>query len=46
MAAILIVELLYAHAHGALATGNQNVVSLRQFWLEQPIKRIGNLDLK
>jgi hypothetical protein len=30
MAAILIVELLHAHVNGALATGNQNVVSLRQ----------------
>jgi hypothetical protein len=46
MAAILIVELLHAHADGALATGHQNVVSLRELWLEQAIKRIGNVDLK
>jgi hypothetical protein len=46
MAAILMVELLPAHADRTLATWDQNVVSLREFQLEQAIKRIGNLDLK
>jgi ABC-type methionine transport system ATPase subunit len=46
MAAIRIIELLHAHAEGALAIGNQNVVSLRELRLEQAIKRIGNVDLK
>jgi hypothetical protein len=46
MAAIFITELLHLPAQGALATGNQNVVSLREFRLEQAIKRIGSLDLK
>jgi hypothetical protein len=46
MAAILIVELLHAHADGALATGHQNVVSLHELWLEQAIKGKANLDLQ
>src|SRR6266700_8035234 len=46
MAAILIIELLYAHAGGALATGHQNIVGLSELRLEQAIKRIGNMDLK
>ena len=36
----------YAHADGALATGHQNIVGLRELRLEQAIKRIGNVDLK
>jgi hypothetical protein len=46
MAAIFIVELLYAHADWALATGDQNVVSLRELRLEQAIKGIRNVDLE
>jgi hypothetical protein len=38
MAAILIIELLHAHADRALATWDQNVVSLRELRLEQAIK--------
>ena len=45
-AVILIIELLYAHPDGALATGHQNIVGLRELRLEQAIKRIGNVDLK
>ena len=45
IAAMLILGLLDP-PEGALATRHQNFVGLRELWLEQTIRGIGNVDLK